>query len=187
MDCNSHRFDKLNYRIPHPNTRATRQHIEESLNFAEHGVPHTTYILPCFPVAHCKIATLLSQEVLGDASQYMDFMQCQSRNWQTWHPCSNIQSDDEGVLPQNNVEYECWFCHGDVKCCVSGSKKKYVLGWPIVPNTWLVKIGTNLSRDGCWRLRTPDSNCNRGRHFHLVGHISNHNAHHSSVAFLHVV
>jgi len=30
---------------------------------------------------------------------------------------------------------------------VSGSKKKYVLDWPIVPNTWSVKIGTNLSRE----------------------------------------
>jgi hypothetical protein len=47
----------------------------------------------------------------------------------------------------NNVEYEFWFCPDDIKCCVSGSKKKYVLDWPIVPNTWPVKIGTNLSRE----------------------------------------
>jgi hypothetical protein len=30
---------------------------------------------------------------------------------------------------------------------VNDSKKKYVLDWPIVPNTWLVKISTNLSKD----------------------------------------
>ena len=47
----------------------------------------------------------------------------------------------------NNVKYECWFCHDDIKRCVSGSKKKYVLDWPIVSNTWQVKIGTNLSRE----------------------------------------
>jgi hypothetical protein len=46
----------------------------------------------------------------------------------------------------NIMEYEFWFCHDDIKRCVSGSKKKYVLDWPIIPNTWHVKIGTNLSR-----------------------------------------
>ena len=47
----------------------------------------------------------------------------------------------------NNVEYEFWFCHDDFKHCVSGSKNEYVLDWPIGPNTWPVKIGTNLSRE----------------------------------------
>ena len=43
------------------------------------------------------------------------------------------------------MEYEFWFCHDDIKRCVTGNKK-YVLDWPVVPNIWLVKIGTNLSR-----------------------------------------
>ena len=30
---------------------------------------------------------------------------------------------------------------------MSGNKKKYVLHWPIVPNTWPVKIGTDLLRE----------------------------------------
>ena len=47
----------------------------------------------------------------------------------------------------NNVEYEFWFCLEDIKRCVSGSKKKHMLDWPIVPNTWSVKIGTNLLRE----------------------------------------
>ena len=47
----------------------------------------------------------------------------------------------------NNVEYGFWFCPDDIKQCVSGSKKKYVSDWPIVPNMWPVKIGTNLSRE----------------------------------------
>ena len=47
----------------------------------------------------------------------------------------------------NNVAYEFWFCPHDIKRCVSDTKKKYVLDWPIEPNTWPVKMGTNLSRD----------------------------------------
>ena len=45
----------------------------------------------------------------------------------------------------NNVEYKFQFCHDDIKCCVSGNNK-YILDWHVVPNTWLVKIGANLSR-----------------------------------------
>ena len=47
----------------------------------------------------------------------------------------------------NNVEYKFWFFHNDIKRCVSGSKKKYVLDWPMVPNMWPLKIRTNLSRE----------------------------------------
>ena len=50
-------------------------------------------------------------------------------------------------LSPNNVEYEFWLCHDDIKRCVNDNKKKYMLDWPIVSNTWLVKIGTNLSRE----------------------------------------
>ena len=46
-----------------------------------------------------------------------------------------------------NVEYAFWFCPDDIKRCVSGNMKKYVLDWPIVPNTWPVKISTNLSKE----------------------------------------
>jgi hypothetical protein len=46
----------------------------------------------------------------------------------------------------NNVEYEFWFCRDDIKRCISATKKKYVLNWPIVPSTWLMKIRTNTSK-----------------------------------------
>ena len=45
------------------------------------------------------------------------------------------------------MEYEFWYCFDDIKHFVSGRKKKYVLDWPIVPNTWPVKIVSNLSRE----------------------------------------
>ena len=45
VHCNSHQPDKTNNSIPHPNTQATHRLIEESLNFVEHGVVHTTSML----------------------------------------------------------------------------------------------------------------------------------------------
>ena len=58
-DCNSHWLDKVNYSIPRPNTRVKRECIEESLNFAEHGVAHTTSVLETdCPSLHRHIARL---------------------------------------------------------------------------------------------------------------------------------
>ena len=48
---------------------------------------------------------------------------------------------EKGLCFANNVEYELRFCPNDIKCCVSGKKKKYVLNC-----VELVEIGTNLLR-----------------------------------------
>ena len=57
-DCGSHRFDKVNYSIPRPDTRAKKACIE-SLNSTEHGVAHTTFVLETdCPSSHWHIARL---------------------------------------------------------------------------------------------------------------------------------
>ena len=62
VDCDSHRLDKVNYFIPRPNIRATRQRIEELLNSTLHGVVHTTSMLETDCLASkWHIATQLSQ------------------------------------------------------------------------------------------------------------------------------
>ena len=56
------------------------------------------------------------------------------------------------VYSTNNVEYEFWFYHDDIKCCVSNNKKKmYWIG--LVPNTWPMKICTNVSREEVFVLK----------------------------------
>lgn len=46
VDCYSHGSDKMNYFISRPNThRAKRSCVEESLNYGEHDVAHTTFVL----------------------------------------------------------------------------------------------------------------------------------------------
>ena len=37
------------------------------------------------------------------------------------------------------------FAIDDIKCCVNGQKIEYVLHWHVVLNTWLLKIGINIS------------------------------------------
>ena len=51
---------------------------------------------------------------------------------------------------------------------MSGSQRKYVLDWPIVPSTWLVKIGINLSWKKMLALEDSGPNWSKGTHFCLV-------------------
>ena len=62
-------------------------------------------------------------------------------------PASTLKGLKKEFCSTINVEYEIWFCPDDIKRCVSCTKKKYVLDWPTVPNTWPVKMDTNLSRE----------------------------------------
>ena len=135
VDCDSHQLDKVNYFNHRPNTRTTRQRIEELIEFCNSWCG-SYYIrvrdwLSCIQMAHCKITTQLSQTMLGSASHYRDYVQCHSRDWETWHTCFNIQRVHDRIRSPNNGEYEFWFCPDDIKCYVNGNMKKYVLDWPI--------------------------------------------------------
>jgi hypothetical protein len=140
----------VNYFIHRPYTRVTRQCIDESLSFAIHGVVHTTSVLETNCLASkWHIARLPPNSVkqcwaLHAITWTMYNAKVRTRKHDTLSPTYKGLRN-EFRFP-NNVEYEFWFCPDDIKRCVSGSKKKYVLDWPIVPNTWPVKIGTNLSR-----------------------------------------
>ena len=150
-DCDSHRPDKVNYSIPRPNTRATRQRIEESLSSAIHGVAHTTSVLETDCLASkWHIARLPPNSAKRCwALQAITGTMCNAKVGTGKHgtPAPTYKGLRKEFRSPNNVEYEFWFCPDDIKRCVSGSKKKYVLDWPVVPNTWPVKIGTNLSKE----------------------------------------
>ena len=53
---------------------------------------------------------------------------------------------------KKSVEVDFWFCADDIKRCVSGNKKPWVLDWPAIPRTWPVKLGTNLTREEVFAL-----------------------------------
>jgi hypothetical protein len=39
-----------------------------------------------------------------------------------------------------------FFCNDDIECCMKDTRWKWIMSKTDVPNNWLVKIGTNLSR-----------------------------------------
>ena len=54
--------------------------------------------LSCIQMTHCKITTQLSQTMLGTACYYRDYVQCQIRNWETWHTYFHIQRAQDRIL-----------------------------------------------------------------------------------------
>jgi len=40
-----------------------------------------------------------------------------------------------------------FFCNDDIECCVKGTKRKWVLSIPPVPNIWPVKMDTKLTKE----------------------------------------
>jgi len=137
-----------------------------------HGVPHTTSVLEtdCL-TSKWHIARLPPNSakrcwVLRAITGTM----CNAKVGTGKHgtPAPTYKGLNKEFGSRNNMEYEFWFCLDDIKRCVSDGKKN-VLDWPIVPNTWPVNIGTNLSRERrFWHLKMLNFNYNRGKHCHLV-------------------
>ena len=113
-DCDSHRFDKVNFSIPRPNTRATRQRIEESLNSAEHGVTHTTSVLETDCLAsNWHIARLPpSSSRRCWALQAIARTMCNAKvgTGKYGTPGPTYKGCKKEFHSPNNVEYEFWLC-----------------------------------------------------------------------------
>ena len=103
--------------------------------------------VPSFTMAHCKIATQPCQKMLANACQYMEFVQCESRNMPTWRPYTNIQRVEEGVPFHQQCGVWVLVIHLRHQTLCEWQHRKYVLDWPISSNTWPVKIDTNLLKE----------------------------------------
>ena len=101
----------LNYsKFSHVTFPCFKKHVPrfpyaQNIKFSHFGTPQSPemFSIVFLPLGqlvntttYCKIATQLYQEVLGNANQYMDFVQYESWNIQTWHPCTNIQRVEKG-------------------------------------------------------------------------------------------
>lgn len=80
-------------------------------------------------------------------------------------PITTYKGLKKEFCPTNNMEYKFWFCLNKLKYCVSGNKKKDVLYWPILPNTWLVKMGTRLALEEALALEDAGFQLQQGKVF----------------------
>lgn len=135
--------DKINYSIPCPNTRVMKTSIKEHLNCTKCGVIHTTSILEidCLS-SHWHIARLPTNSAKGCwAMQANTWTLCNARVRTGKHgtPAPTYKGLKKENYSTNNMKYN-WFCSNEIKCCVYGNKKGYILDWHVVPNIWHVKM-----------------------------------------------
>ena len=141
----------LSFNIRHHNNKAKNAYIKESLNFAMHDMVHIIFVVETKrPTSWWDIAKLLSNSTKRFwAMQANTMTLCNAKLRIGKHdiPTLTHKRIKKKFRSVNNVEYEFWFCRDDIKCCISATKKKYMLNQPIVPNTWLMKIWTNISKE----------------------------------------
>ena len=128
----------MTYPIPCHNTFATHQHIEETLCSIEHVMAYTKYTTKTdYLASKWHIARLPSNSTndVGKCKPTWTLWVYKVRIGKHGKHAPTYKGLEMETRSTNNVEYDFYFCHVDIKSCVSGSEKKYVLNWPIVPNT----------------------------------------------------
>jgi hypothetical protein len=121
------------------------------VEFAFHGMVHTTSMLEsdCFTIKWriARISPSSAKRCWAIHTILETMYDAKVETGKHDTPTPTYKGLMKEFRSPNNVEYEFWYCLDDFKHCVSGSWTKYVLDWPMVTNTWPVKISTNLSRE----------------------------------------
>lgn len=103
---------------------------------------------PKFSMAHCKVATQVYQK---DVLQFESLQGLWAMpKWEMANMTPLLQCTKRwrrSSLPPTIWNMGFCFFHDDIKHYVSGNKFEYVVDWLIVPNTWPLKIGINMSRE----------------------------------------
>lgn len=101
--------------------------------------------MACIPMAYCSVTISIQARMSSFGGQYMTCMQGQSHKGSLRQSCSNLHIYEERILIQQPRAIWFWICANDINCWMKESQKKWVLDWPSFPNTWTMKVGTNLS------------------------------------------
>ena len=136
-EYDSHRPDKVNYSIPHPNKRPTKARIDTSFEHDENVVSYTTNVLgtDC-PKSKWYISRLLypSKQECQALQEIIDHS-CRVKVGKSTHgtPAPTDTSVKKEFLSNNHVPSNFMFFADDINRCVKGSKRKWVFDWPNLP------------------------------------------------------
>ena len=136
--------------------RSTKAHIEEVLLDPVHVVQYTTCVLETdCDTSKWHVARLLARSGRRcQALQANTNAKCDTRVARGSHgtPAPTYFGKKRDYHTKKSIEVGFWFCADDIKRCVSGNKKSWVLDWPAIPRIWPVKVGTNLTREEVFAL-----------------------------------
>ena len=151
----SHRPDKVNFSQPRVRTRSTKgveESVEGTRQRTQGDIPH--HVTRAFEsdcdTSKWHIARISHKSnAKCSAQQRTSNMKCMSKiakgKKRTAAPTYRGRKQEYGTKREVIVDF--WFCSDDIHRCVKGSKRKWVIDWPPVPDVWPILSGTNFSRE----------------------------------------
>ena len=151
----SHRPDKINFSQPRVRTRSTPTISQPSGDEAEEARANPSRHVTVAFESDCDaskwhIARISHKSnARCQAQQQRSNIKCTSKiaKGKKGTPAPTYRGRKEEYGSKREVLADFWFCPDDIARCVKGTKRRWVLDWPEVPEVWPVLSGTNLNRE----------------------------------------
>ena len=151
----SHRPDKINFCQPCVRTRSTPTISQPSGDEGEEARPNPSRHVTLAFESDCDTSKWHIARISHKSNA-----RCQAQQQRSNMKCtSKIAKGKKGTLAptyrgrkeeyrsKQEVLADFWFFPDDIARCVKGTKRRWVLDWPEVPEVWPVLFGTNLNRE----------------------------------------
>ena len=151
----SHRPDKINFSQPRVRTRSTTASSPSSHDRAQESEANTSGHVPIAFESDCDtskwhIARISHKSnARCQAQQKTTNIKCTAKiaRGKKGTPAPTYRGRKEEYGSKREVVVDFWFCWDDIERCVKGSKRKWVIDWPEIPEVWPVLTGTDLNRE----------------------------------------
>ena len=151
----SHRPDKINFSQPRVRTRSTPSISQSPGDKGEQEQPNPSRHVPVAFESDCDTSewhiARISQKSNArcQAQQHRSNIKCTSKiaKGKKGTPAPTYHGRKEEYGSKRQVLADFWFCSDDIDRCVKGTKRRWILDWPEVPEVWPVLSGTNLNRE----------------------------------------
>ena len=150
-----HRPNKINFSQPRVRTRSTPSVFQSSGDKGEQAQPNPSRHVTVAFESDCDtskwhIARISHKSnARCQAQQHRSNIKCTRKiaKGKKGTPAPTSHGWNEEYESKQEVVAHFWFCPDDIARCVKGTKRRWVLDWPEVPEVWLVLSGTNLNRE----------------------------------------
>ena len=149
----SHRPDKINFFQPQVRTRSTPSVPESSGDKGDEAQANPSqHVMVAFErdcdTSKWHIARISHKSnARCQTQQHGSNIKCTSKiaKGKKGTPAPTYRGRKEEYGSKREVVANFWFCPDDIDRCMKGTKQKWVLHWPEVPEVWPVLSGTNLN------------------------------------------
>ena len=151
----SYRPDKINFSQPRVRTRSTATISQPCGEEGKEARPNPSRHVTVAFESDCDISKWHIARISHksnarcQAQQKRSNMKCTSKiaKGKKGTPAPTYRGRKEEYGSKREVLADFWFCPDDIVRCVKGTKRRWVLDWPEVPEVWPVLSRTNLNRE----------------------------------------